>query len=556
MPRSNGSTSRTPVLANGRKRKLLSNGRLGSKRKRSRASNPRPDTDTDKTMDALEEAALDGDRGIEAVEEMLSRVRRHTPDAPVNIEVVLSLCRVYTRLFAAGELSGPDINSMNETRRDEPSGMITACEEYHKLMELLLQIGNSSTQLTVLQRSMYMLKEELKYSSEHFWNSKVFSNFVNVITWPETGEAIQVEFAKEHLSKYQDLCFHFMRIVTLSIREAGSRYAMGGPRNAIGGFVTILSNIQVHAESGEESRLFMSRPRNYKITAMSLKRKAESAWLAVLSAKELDDDLRKRLLRQCTNTILPWMTRPEGLMDFLTDSYDLGGSMSLIALSGLFKVINEKNLDYPSFYPKLYSLLDTELLHSKHRSRFLRLLKQFLDSTHLPASLIASFIKRLARLSLFAPPAAIVALVPYIYNLLKEHPTCTFMIHRRPHPPYTRTNYDLGHDPFDMAQPDPQQTGAIDSSLWELETLQSHYHPNVASLAKILSEQFTKGAYNLEDFLDHGYGSMVDSELGKEAKKPPVVEWKIPKHFLTKPPDTEEQDEKELNLVQRLWDFT
>jgi U3 small nucleolar RNA-associated protein 19 len=153
------------------------------------------------------------------------------------------------------------------------------------------------------------------------------------------------------------------------------------------------------------------------VTPNSLKRQAESAWRALLSSKELDNALRKTLLRLCTTTILPWMTRPESLMDFLTDSYNIGGSTSLLALSGLFYLINNKNLDYPSFYPKLYSLLDADLLHSKHRSRFLRLLNTFLSSTHLPASLIASFIKRLSRLALFAPPAAIVAIVPYIYNL-------------------------------------------------------------------------------------------------------------------------------------------
>jgi U3 small nucleolar RNA-associated protein 19 len=60
-------------------------------------------------------------------------------------------------------------------------------------------------------------------------------------------------------------------------------------------------------------------------------------------------------------------------------------------------------------------------------------------------------------------------------------------------------------DPFDMDETDPMVTGAIESSVWELEALQSHYHPNVATLAKIISEQFTKRSYNLEDFLDHSY---------------------------------------------------
>jgi U3 small nucleolar RNA-associated protein 19 len=60
-------------------------------------------------------------------------------------------------------------------------------------------------------------------------------------------------------------------------------------------------------------------------------------------------------------------------------------------------------------------------------------------------------------------------------------------------------------DPFDMVELDPMETNAIESSVWELEALQTHYHPNVATLAKIIAEQFTKRSYNLEDFLDHSY---------------------------------------------------
>ena len=330
---------------------------------------------------------------------------------------------------------------------------------------------------------------------------------------------------------------------------------------SLGNVVELLTALGSPPKSADDvSSLFAPPRKSLKkpvITPNSMKRQAESAWRAVLGSIELDNALRKTLLRQCTTTILPWMSRPESLMDFLTDSYNIGGSTSLLALSGLFYLINTKNLDYPSFYPKLYSLLDADLLHSKHRSRFLRLLNTFLSSTHLPASLIASYIKRLSCLSLFAPPAAIVAIVPYIYNLLKEHPTCTLMIHRPPYPPYTPSTDNLGNDPFNMSEPNPQLTHAVDSSLWELETLQSHYHPNVASLAHIISEQFTKQQYNLEDFLDHGYASMIESELGKEAKKAPVVEWKIPKRIFTKPGNRANGVEiEEMSLVQKLWDFS
>ena len=227
-------------------------------------------------------------------------------------------------------------------------------------------------------------------------------------------------------------------------------------------------------------------------------------------SESLDKEQRKVILGLMRDSIVPWFTKPELLMDFLTDSYNSGGSTSLLALSGVFFLIQEKNLDYPSFYRKLYSLLDRDILHSKHRSRFLRLLDTFLGSTHLPAALVSSFLKRLSRLALSAPPSGIVPVIPWIYNILKKHPTCTFMIHRVPRGLEAKELLEREgmSDPFLMEEVDPMETNAIESCLWELVTLQSHFHPNVASLAKIISEQFTKHAYNLEDFLDHNSTSV------------------------------------------------
>lgn len=224
---------------------------------------------------------------------------------------------------------------------------------------------------------------------------------------------------------------------------------------------------------------------------------------------------RKSLLVFLSNRIAPWFLKVELLMDFLTDSFDEGGPVSLMALSGLFHLIQKKNLDYPHFYQKLYSLIDTNILHSKHRSRFFRLLDNFLASTHLPAALVASFIKRLSRLCLHSPPSGTVIVVSWMYNLLKTHSNCTFMIHRNVGNGKAAIDHreKANDDPFRMDSHDPMLTSAKESSLWEIDSLQSHYHPNVATIAKIISEQFTKQSYNLEDFLDHSYSTVSPPSL-------------------------------------------
>lgn len=285
----------------------------------------------------------------------------------------------------------------------------------------------------------------------------------------------------------------------------------------VGNVIEVLSTVESVPESKDELEdFYVPAPPKTTHAVYSLtthKKHAQEAWLALMRM-DLTKDHRKTILGLMTHCIAPWFNQVELLMDFLTDSYNTGGATSLLALSGVFYLIQQKNLDYPSFYQKLYSLLDAGILHSKHRSKFFRLLDTFLASTHLPAVLVASFIKRLSRLTLHAPPAGIVAVVPWMYNLLKQHPTCTFMIHREVRGEEAKDLLETQgmDDPFDMEEEDPMQTDAIESSLWEIVTLQSHYHPNVATLAKIISEQFTKHAYNLEDFLDHSYGSVSNQK--------------------------------------------
>jgi hypothetical protein len=41
--------------------------------------------------------------------------------------------------------------------------------------------------------------------------------------------------------------------------------------------------------------------------------------------------------------------------------------------------------------------------------------------------------------------------------------------------------------------------------------LQTHYLSSVSILAKIFTEVFTKPEFNMEDFMDHGYGTVSHS---------------------------------------------
>ncbi|KAL1408368.1 Maturation and nuclear export of 40S ribosomal subunits interacting protein [Vanrija albida] len=279
-----------------------------------------------------------------------------------------------------------------------------------------------------------------------------------------------------------------------------------------------------------------------------------ACWEAILSHLALDDMWTRRILaglhgeRGMLAHLSP--SRRVRIADWLGGTVDAGGAHAMLAMNGLFVLMTAYNLDYPLFYDRLYALLDGEVLHARYRARFFRLLDTFLRSPLLSAALVASFIKRLSRLALAAPPAGAILAIPFVYNLFKRHPGTMAMLQRLPE------DMEDG-DPYDERETAPIATRALDSSAWELAALQNHYLASVATLAKIFAEQFTKPEFNLEDFLDHGYATLFDTEAARKLKNPPALAVALE---LGQPADLpplfpKAADAGERDAVSQLWAF-
>ena len=50
----------------------------------------------------------------------------------------------------------------------------------------------------------------------------------------------------------------------------------------------------------------------------------------------------------------------------------------------------------------------------------------------LPVYIVASFLKRMARIALVVPPSGALLILPFMYNIMQRHPTTKQMIHRAP----------------------------------------------------------------------------------------------------------------------------
>ncbi|KAI3736476.1 hypothetical protein L6452_16018 [Arctium lappa] len=262
-----------------------------------------------------------------------------------------------------------------------------------------------------------------------------------------------------------------------------------------------------------------------------MKLKLSKAWMAFLGLP-LPIDVYKEVLVTLHQAVIPYLSNPILLCDFLTRSYDIGGVISVMALSSLFVLMTEHGLEYPNLYVKLYSLLEPSIFIAKHRAKFLQLLDSCLKSPLLPAYLAASFAKKLSRLALTVPPSGSLVIIALIHNLLRRHPSINCLVHQEDNGETAKDVNSIkpGIDLFNNEETDLLKTSAMRSSLWEIDTLRHHYCPPVSRFVLSLENDLTVRSKTTEvaikDFSSGSYATIFREEIRRRVKQVPLAFYK------------------------------
>lgn len=118
----------------------------------------------------------------------------------------------------------------------------------------------------------------------------------------------------------------------------------------------------------------------FELDMISVKRSVNKVWSCVMHW-EHTPATHKQLLIVLLERIMPHLDKPLTLTDFLMDSLDIGGPVGLLALQGIFTMMQVHNLDYPNIFTKLYSMFEPEIFHTKFKARLFYLSDLFLSST-------------------------------------------------------------------------------------------------------------------------------------------------------------------------------
>lgn len=254
---------------------------------------------------------------------------------------------------------------------------------------------------------------------------------------------------------------------------------------------TILSKTDFpSAEELEAGKSLTSARGSYR-SALEMRKEFSDCWLEVI--KKLPAKKVGRLLVCLEGKVLRHLSKPELLAPGLEGILDRGGLNGVLAMGAIFTLMRSYNLEFPNFYDRLYGMVSYDILHSPYRTSFMKSCQLFISSTMIPAYVVAGFCKRLARLAPSSSPAVVAWIVPFIYNLLWKYPSCRVLLHR---------DQGTREDPFSGEEQSLVRCRAVESSLWELKSLEHHYWPRISRLLTIFKEGFLKPPFDVDSIAD------------------------------------------------------
>ncbi|XP_011302242.1 nucleolar complex protein 4 homolog B [Fopius arisanus] len=391
---------------------------------------------------------------------------------------------------------------------------------YEDLWEKLLSFisdSRQSLQLQSLSTSLKLLSQEGRTPIEptgdlsyYFPLHRLKPLLMRLLSPDRDNVALLSRF--QEMSSYQDALYYTWKSLPALTPKRQP------PDLFIKNLLELLDKIPLPKDEEIPQELLCGRPDSspFAWDQLSVRRTLNKTWSCVMHW-ELSPQLHKHLLIVLLERIMPHLEKPVLLTDFLMDSLDADGPIGLLALQGVFLLVTKHNLEYPNIFTKLYSMFEPEIFHTKYKARLFYLSDLFLSSTHLPEALVAAFAKRLARLTLVAPPEDILIILLFIGNLLLRHPGLKRLIDHPGGGIACERNSGVG-DPFLMEERDPLQSNALSSSLWEIRALQFHVLPSVATAARFINDPLPSVEYDMANALERTGGHIFDKEIKNRVK--------------------------------------
>jgi U3 small nucleolar RNA-associated protein 19 len=187
--------------ASSKKRKRADGEKRPKSKKTSKLRSEESDDQESKIL-LLEAQILESRKHYNNIVALISIAKEHT-DA--SLLACVSLCRVYCRLYAAGNMA----KSKGATEEELViiQWLKTRLSEYVELLLDLLQDDASEVQTTALTLLMRLVKEEVNQQGPLVWEKGIFSRTLHAVLNSDS-EDLRHEFRTKYYDSWDDVRFH------------------------------------------------------------------------------------------------------------------------------------------------------------------------------------------------------------------------------------------------------------------------------------------------------------------------------------------------------------
>lgn len=366
---------------------------------------------------------------------------------------ILALNDVFTLYYKNNDLNMDESDSSNSAIQQYKQWL---SKQHHKYISALYSLLHSTNdellQNTIIQGLIQnVINVSAKQSNQLIQSNKALHTFLQHYLSPYNMYESTFNIFNDTIHLYIDLRYYILAHIQTLINQSKKQWNKLIEAHNIDttkfnntNFLQTISYNTVHTLSSYKSitsidystnsQLYVNKSIKTKhtVTDEMYKDQLNTTWLSYLCNDVLQHSHKTYIytLTIMYNTILPSITTPLLLSDYLTDSYNFGGQSAVLALQSLFHLIHKHNLDYPQFYPMLYKLLGQyEIYNNTSRSTLFKLLPLFLTTRYIPNYMILSFVKRLARISLYSTAPVTVYLVALIYKIVQTHKNIRYLLY-------------------------------------------------------------------------------------------------------------------------------
>ena len=190
----------TAPVSSSKKRKATSDAKAIPKAKRRGEVTAGSTSELDVRLSELENGLSQTEGGKSQLSALFSMFDLAIPDSERNLKVAICLCRVFSRLMAAGHFPW-------SKSHEEFQWLMTEYSSYQSTLQQCLRMGHGSTPTAMLELHMRMLREESSHNPDSVQIFDSFSGLVSSLVEAVDGTEARQTFAEDYLQQYQDCCY-------------------------------------------------------------------------------------------------------------------------------------------------------------------------------------------------------------------------------------------------------------------------------------------------------------------------------------------------------------